>query len=103
MVNVLSAQQAAKVLKALSHEHRLELYLRILDSQETAFEAKKDYKVCEIAEKLGIGAPTISHHLKELVNAGLIQTERQGKFVMARVEPTVLEQVCQLFKVRKGE
>lgn len=101
MVEALHVRKAAQILKSLSHEHRLELFLRILNSQEAAFEARKEYKVCEIAEKLGIGAPTISHHLKELVNAGLVRTERQGKYVVAQVEPLVMDQLCQLFKRRR--
>jgi DNA-binding transcriptional ArsR family regulator len=32
-----------------------------------------------------IGAPTVSHHMKELVNAGLVITEKQEKFSRARV------------------
>ena len=38
-----------------------------------------------IMERLNIGAPTVSHHLKELVNADLVRTERVGKFVRCRV------------------
>ncbi len=45
---------------------------------------------------LKIGAPTVSHHLKELVNAGLIVTERQGKFLIARPVPGTWEEVSRL-------
>jgi ArsR family transcriptional regulator len=34
---------------------------------------------------------TISHHLKELVTAGLVDTERDGQFVNARLVPGVIE------------
>jgi len=36
---------------------------------------------------LRIGAPTISHHVRELVNAELITAERQGKFLVCRINP----------------
>lgn len=79
----MNTQQAAKILKALSHPNRLEMYLAIAKGEQ------RDFKACEccvteIIKHLKIGAPTISHHLKELVNAGLIVTERQGKFLVAR-------------------
>ena len=40
-----------------------------------------------IAATLRIGAPTVSHHLKELERAGLITTERVGKQLTARIVP----------------
>ena len=43
-------------------------------------------------DKLKIGAPTMSHHLKELTNADLIVTEKRGKNIIARInEETVTE------------
>ena len=88
----MDTQQAAKILKALSHPHRLEMYLSIAKGEQ------RDFKQCEcciqdIIKCLKIGAPTVSHHLKELVNAGLITTERQGKFLTARPNPAVWEEV----------
>jgi predicted transcriptional regulator len=46
---------------------------------------------------LKIGAPTISHHVKELEHAGLIVTQRQGKLLTARVNPDTLALVQQFF------
>ena len=45
--------------------------------------------------KLGIGAPTVSHHLKELSGAGLIETEKNGKFLVARVNRKLLADLCE--------
>jgi len=42
---------------------------------------------------LNIGAPTISHHLKELANAELMTTERSGKFLMAHINKETLEKI----------
>ncbi|MBI4797570.1 MAG: winged helix-turn-helix transcriptional regulator [Desulfarculus sp.] len=96
----MDARQAAKILKALSHENRLTLFLEILKVSEATFEAQEDFLVCQVAEKLGLCAPTLSHHLKELVNAGLISTERRGKFLVARTVPGPLEEVCQLLGIK---
>jgi ArsR family transcriptional regulator, arsenate/arsenite/antimonite-responsive transcriptional repressor len=84
----MDIKQAAKVLKALSHPNRLEIYLSIIKSDQCdkgRFQtAECECSVSEIMASLKIGAPTVSHHLKELANAGLITTERQGKFLIAK-------------------
>ena len=78
----MDIKQAAKILKALSHPNRLEIYLNIVKADQGGFQtAECECCVSEIIASLKIGAPTVSHHLKELANAGLITTERQGKFL----------------------
>jgi DNA-binding transcriptional ArsR family regulator len=81
----MDIKQAAKVLKALSHPNRLEIYLGIIKSDQNGFQTEEcECSVSEMMASLKIGAPTISHHLKELANAGLITTERHGKFLVAK-------------------
>jgi DNA-binding transcriptional ArsR family regulator len=91
----------AKILKALSHPNRLELYLEIAKTHESSFESGKECPhVClinEVMERLNIGAPTVSHHLKELANADLIITERQGKYLVARINEDTICQVIDVF------
>jgi DNA-binding transcriptional ArsR family regulator len=89
----MDSKQAAKVLKALSHPKRLEIYLSICKGGQESFAANACCVVCGLIDNLKIGAPTVSHHLKELVNAGLIVTERQGKFLIARPVPETWEEV----------
>ena len=43
--------------------------------------------VCELVEPLGRSQPTISHHLKILVDAGLIEGQKRGRWVWYRVVP----------------
>jgi len=91
----VDTKKIAAVMKALSNPNRLELFLEIADaSGETSYEAgcACECFVSEIVKRMKIGAPTVSHHLKELTNAGLIETERRGKFLVARInEPVVME------------
>lgn len=89
----------AKVLKALSHPKRLELYFKIAEKNEADFESgcECDCFVTDMIHSLKLGAPTISHHIKELENAGLITTERKGKYLSARIKEETLAEVNQIF------
>lgn len=99
MNHSVDTKKIAAIMKALSHPNRLELFLEIANAgQECRYEDKggdcciKECFVTEIVKRMKIGAPTVSHHLKELTNAELIETERRGKFLVAWVnEPVVSE------------
>lgn len=92
----------AKALKALSHPKRLELFFKIAEKSETDFDAGCECEcfVTEIMNCLKIGAPTVSHHIKELENAGLITTEKKGKYLTARVKEETLAEVNKIFAGR---
>ena len=90
----------AKVFKALSNPNRLELYLQIVKKQETSYKTDCDCLISDIAKSLNIGAPTISHHLKELTNAELIFTERKGRYLVARVNEEMVNEVNELLKLK---
>ena len=99
----MDKQKMAKVFKALSNPNRLELYLQIVKAQETCYEANCGCFISDIAKSLNIGAPTISHHLKELTNAELIFTERKGKFVVARINKEMVNKVNELLMLHQSE
>ena len=95
----MDIKKLAKVMKALSNPNRLELYLEIVKKNEASFKTDGETFVCEIIDCLNIGAPTISHHLKELANAGLITTERRGKYLIAKVNNEIIEEVGSILKL----
>ena len=85
----MRAKQLAKIMKALSNENRLKLYLEIAKQEESDFEAQ-ECNLSDIVKIFGLSPPTISHHLKELANAGLITTEKRGKYLVARINKKTL-------------
>ena len=96
MSSPVDTKRMAAVMKALSHPNRLELFLEIANaSGDSAYEAGCECEcfVSEIVKRMKIGAPTVSHHLKELTQAGLIETERQGKFLVARINREAVAEV----------
>ena len=72
----METKEAVAAFSALSQETRLEA-LQILVRQGPA-----DLSAGEIAEALGVAAPTLSFHLKELSTAGLIVARKQGRSVI---------------------
>jgi ArsR family transcriptional regulator, arsenate/arsenite/antimonite-responsive transcriptional repressor len=61
-----------------------------------AAEASKEVCACELAEPLGLSQPTVSHHLKVMYEAGLLEKERRGTWIYYRIVP---EQLAVLRKV----
>ena len=96
-----NTKRLCKIMKALANENRLALYLGIAQNEESDF-AAPECSVCDIVKAFTLTAPTISHHLKELANAGLIITERRGKYLVARINKKTLGEVEQVLAVVKG-
>jgi len=94
----MHTKKLAKVYKALSNENRLEIFMDILEHEKKTFE-KRNCIVSQITEKFNIGAPTISHHLKELANADLIFTQKEGKYLTATVNKELLEELREKFEI----
>lgn len=89
----------AKIFKALSNENRLELYLEIAKKHEAGFETGNECFISDIVCSLNIGAPTVSHHLKELANADLITTEKRGKFLIAKINEKTIREINRILKI----
>ena len=86
----------AEKFKALSNPNRLKIFLRLVSEccvsipeVELAGEVKNQGCACvgDIGKFLGIVPSTISHHLKELRQAGLIKMERRGQKMECWIEP----------------
>src|SRR5215470_17405432 len=77
----------AKAFRALSNPNRLRIYTEILKHESTRVKSSCGCFITDAVRSLRIGAPTISHHVKELANADLITVERQGKFLVCKINP----------------
>ena len=49
--------------------------------------------MCEFQPLLGIKQPTVSHHLKQLVEAGLLDREKRGTYAYYSLKPGSLERI----------
>lgn len=54
--------------------------------------------VCEFQEALGLKQPTVSYHLKQLVEAGVVAREQRGRFAFYSLQPGVLERIAELVR-----
>ncbi|AKN33751.1 arsenic resistance operon repressor [Clostridium carboxidivorans P7] len=95
----MDTQKMSKIFKALSNPNRLELYSKIAKAYESSYSNDSECFIMDIIQSLNIGAPTISHHIKELANAGLITTEKKGKFLICRVNEELAKELSEFFKL----
>ena len=85
----------AEMFKALSNPHRLKIFLRLVSCCQPGtvarispnMESEGCACVGELGQDLGIVPSTISHHIKELRQAGLIHMERRGQKIECWVDP----------------
>jgi ArsR family transcriptional regulator, arsenate/arsenite/antimonite-responsive transcriptional repressor len=83
------AEQVANLLKALADPIRLRLMSMIAAVDEAC--------VCELTAPFEVSQPTVSHHLKVLREAGLVDSERRGTWVWYRACREALDAVGSLF------
>ena len=88
------ADAAATLFKALADPHRVLILNRLLSSDDSVC-------VCELNEELDLSQPTVSFHLKKLVNAGLLAREQRGTWAYYSVVPEAMNQLSQLVKVKE--
>jgi ArsR family transcriptional regulator len=85
-----SAEDLARSLKALADPARLRI-ISMVAAHEGA-----EACVCDLTEPLGLSQPTVSHHLKVLVDAGFLTRSKRGTWAYFRLVPGALDSVSAL-------
>jgi ArsR family transcriptional regulator, arsenate/arsenite/antimonite-responsive transcriptional repressor len=73
------AASAAVLFRVLGEPARLQL-LSLIAAQPSG-----EVCACELVESLGLSQPTVSHHLKVMYEAGLLEKERRGTWIYYRI------------------
>jgi ArsR family transcriptional regulator, arsenate/arsenite/antimonite-responsive transcriptional repressor len=84
------AQTLATSLKAIADPVRLRLISLV------AAHPDGEACVCELTEPVALSQPTVSHHLKILVDAGVLTREQRGKWAYYRLVPNTLNTISAL-------
>ena len=79
----LAPGQFERIAKALADPRRFAVLEAIASSEDCPYR--------QLCQDFPVSKATISHHLKELVQAGLVDAERDGQFVNTRVRRGVLK------------
>lgn len=85
----MNEQTAAEAFKALGHPARLKILRFIADCCEPGCCETDRAAVGRMAELVGLSQPSVSHHLKELRRAGLVDVRRLGRGIECRINVEV--------------
>jgi ArsR family transcriptional regulator, arsenate/arsenite/antimonite-responsive transcriptional repressor len=83
-----AAVELAGILKALADPVRLRL-VSLIASSPTG-----EVCACDLPAQLDRSQPTMSHHLSQLVKAGLVEREQRGRWAWFRLRPQRLDALC---------
>jgi ArsR family transcriptional regulator, arsenate/arsenite/antimonite-responsive transcriptional repressor len=102
--NEKAIERFAHIFKALSNPNRLKIFLRLVSccvpGTVWSYKAQECTYVGDLAKNLEIGPSTVSHHMKELRQAGLIKTRRTGQKIECWIDPAVIKELEGFFKTK---
>ena len=90
------ATSTAALFKALGDPHRV----RVVNLLATAREA---VCVCDLTDFLGLSQPTVSHHMRKLVEAGLLAREQRGVWAYYSLRPDAIRRLGEVFRSEASE
>lgn len=88
----IDQERFARIAKALADPRRFQILEEIANCREVGCQ--------RLCEQFPVAQPTMSHHLKELSGAGLIEPWREGQFVFYRFRADVFEDYLSALEVR---
>ena len=91
-----AAERLARVFRALGDRHRVRLLSLIAagDGGEAC--------ICDLTAPVGLSQPTVSHHMKLLVEAGLVTRDQRGKWAYYRVVPETMTILSDILRASAG-
>jgi ArsR family transcriptional regulator len=87
------AEATAALFKALGDPARVRIVNLLA-------QADGDVCVCELTPAVGLSHPTVSHHLKKLVQAGLLEREQRGVWAFYRLDRDGLERAASVLDMK---
>jgi ArsR family transcriptional regulator len=90
------AETTSRVFKALADPHRVRIVNLLANAPGPAC-------VCDLTPELGLSQPTVSFHLKKLVQAGLLQREQRGVWAYYSVNQEALGRLAIVFDMEGAE
>jgi ArsR family transcriptional regulator, arsenate/arsenite/antimonite-responsive transcriptional repressor len=81
------AEATAELFKALADPARVRLVNLLAQSEG-------EVCMCDLIEPVGLAQPTVSHHMKKLVDAGLVEREQRGKWAFFSLKRDAVEKLA---------
>lgn len=88
-----AAERLARVFRALGDRHRVRLLSLMAAS------ASGEACICDLTAPVGLAQPTVSHHMKLLVEAGLVSRDQRGKWAYYRIVPETAAPLSDMLRV----
>lgn len=99
--NETKFKRYAAIFKALSNPNRLKIFFGLATCCKPGtigiYDPANTACVGDIGKDLDIVPSTVSHHIKELRQVGLIKTQRRGQTIECWVDPEILEELKYFF------
>ncbi|MFL1378505.1 MULTISPECIES: ArsR/SmtB family transcription factor [unclassified Nocardiopsis] len=87
-----SAETLARTFKALGDPTRVRLLSMVAASPDG------EACICDLKESVGLSQPTVSHHMKLLVEAGLLNREQRGRWAYFAVVQPALDRLADVLR-----
>jgi ArsR family transcriptional regulator, arsenate/arsenite/antimonite-responsive transcriptional repressor len=87
------ARATAELFKALADPARVRIVNLLATSGEPVC-------VCHLIEPLALSQPTVSHHLKKLTDAGLLEREQRGRWAYFSLKPKAVETLARVVDMK---
>ena len=92
----LNPKKTAVIFKAFCDENRIKILQLLIDGEKCA---------CKLLEEMNITQPTLSHHMKILLDSGIVNGRKEGKWMHYSISKEGLEKAQEYLDIlkEKGE